>query len=431
MKENIKHLFHIIFFAVILIAILIKITDIMENKSSVIKYETFIKTDNEYDIFFLGTSHVINGVNPIYLYNDYGITSYNFGNYSSRIPETYYTLLNALNYKTPQMVVIDLYGMGYNEKVPPTSIERVHFAWDAFPISFSKVIGVYDVYNNFDDKMEMLFTLAKYHSRWTELTREDFNVPLNKYNGCEMLFEVAVGLNKTEYIVDENTLPDKYDVSMEYIQKIIELCQEKEIKVLLCWLPYRCSEEEQIDMNYGYYLSGKYNIDYLNFLKLDIVNIDTDFKDQYHLNMSGAYKVTTYLGEYISNNYNLSDYLQDEDIEAWTEKIKEYVKMKNNILESRKNVNDYLMMLSDNTYECEIFIRNIITEESKPTIYKLINNIDGIKKISDDFNDYVVYSNLSTDYSKTTYEIPDKTANVYITVYDKLTGDIVSQKIFN
>lgn len=427
MKKNIRHLLHIVVFIAILTVILIKVTDIMENKYSREKYDSFITTDEKYDIFFLGSSHMMNGIDPIKLYNDYGITSYNFGNPDSHIAQTYYTLLNAMDYKTPKMVVIDMFFIESVTKITER-IDMIHYGEDAFPLSYTKYIGINDLFDSFDDKIQMLFTLAKYHSRWTSLDREDFIVKADPFNGHKRLLTVETGLKEPEKIIDENIIPEEYTVNMEYLEKIIELCQEKDIEVLLCTIPYVFSEKKQIFQNYGYVLSEKYNIDYLNLIKFGIVDFDIDFSDKNHLNVSGADKITQFLGEYLSDNFDLQDHRSDDEIKVWSEKNKECDEIKNYSLIEQTTVNEYLMMLRYDIYECQIMLSNKITEESNPIIYKLIYNINGIKKAQYDFGNYTVYSNLSSDEL---YEASDEKADIYITVYSKATKAIVSQKEFN
>ena len=53
-------------------------TDLSQRKSSDFKYRPFFEQEEDFDIIFLGTSHVINGIFPMELWNDYGFFSYNF-----------------------------------------------------------------------------------------------------------------------------------------------------------------------------------------------------------------------------------------------------------------------------------------------------------------------------------------------------------------
>ena len=76
--------------------------------SSGFKYRPFLQEDTEYDVLFFGTSHVINGIFPMQLWNDYGITSYNFGGHANSLAMAYWTMVNAVEYHKPKVAVLDL-----------------------------------------------------------------------------------------------------------------------------------------------------------------------------------------------------------------------------------------------------------------------------------------------------------------------------------
>ena len=48
----------------------------------------------------------------------------------------------------------------------------------------------------------------------------------------------------------------------------------------------------------------------------------TDYKDLYHLNKSGAEKMTRYLGKFLAENYDLTDMRQVEG-SLWEEEMSE------------------------------------------------------------------------------------------------------------
>ena len=64
------------------------LTHLMERKDSIQKHQSFLEQEADFDVLFLGTSHVFCGIFPMELWNDYGIVSYNVAGYSSRIPTT-------------------------------------------------------------------------------------------------------------------------------------------------------------------------------------------------------------------------------------------------------------------------------------------------------------------------------------------------------
>ena len=78
-KKTIKKICGAIFAVFAVIIILAGLTTIFERKASVKKYAPFFEQEEPFDILFLGTSHVINGIIPSELYHDYGYVSFNMG----------------------------------------------------------------------------------------------------------------------------------------------------------------------------------------------------------------------------------------------------------------------------------------------------------------------------------------------------------------
>jgi hypothetical protein len=68
----------------------------MERKASDFKYANFFEQDEDFDVLFFGTSHVINGIFPMELWNDYGIVSYNFGGHGNEIATSYWDNIDAV-----------------------------------------------------------------------------------------------------------------------------------------------------------------------------------------------------------------------------------------------------------------------------------------------------------------------------------------------
>ena len=98
---------------IMLIGIAARIT---QRKESLKKYGDFIELADQVDVLFLGSSHVLNGINPIQLYTEYGITSYNMGKPGGMVTESYWMLMNALDYCTPKCVVVDLWALDRDYK---------------------------------------------------------------------------------------------------------------------------------------------------------------------------------------------------------------------------------------------------------------------------------------------------------------------------
>ena len=85
MKRKINIALKCIFFTIAVGFILYAATIVLERKDSLYKYADFfdMAKKDQIDVLFIGSSHVINAVNPAVLYNEYGYTSYNMGGHGS------------------------------------------------------------------------------------------------------------------------------------------------------------------------------------------------------------------------------------------------------------------------------------------------------------------------------------------------------------
>lgn len=121
----------------------------LENRESRLRYSSFLDDETDYDVFLLGSSHVRHGFYSMELWNDYGITSYNLAANGITLPVTYWTLVNALDYHTPKLVVIDIYD-GWPGRVCSTSWGQVKAAVDFFPLSVNKYRMIVDLFTDPD-----------------------------------------------------------------------------------------------------------------------------------------------------------------------------------------------------------------------------------------------------------------------------------------
>lgn len=297
-----KHFLQIAGFLCALLVCLNIVSNVFQVKASDNRYAPFFGQKEDYDILFLGTGHMFNGVYPMELWDDYGIVSYNLASPMSEIATSYWMLMNALDYTTPKLVVLDVYQVGNNEKVT-THTEFVHTSFDAFPISVTKIKGIYDLLDDptfiddagecpYDYKWEFIWDFGKYHSRWSELNYNDI---LNEYKSIEKGAETGLEVadpNEFEVLAQSEVLDQTDVIGFQYLEKIIEECHSRNIEVLLTYNPYPATEAEQRAANSAYAVAEKYGVNYLNFVAMDsIINYDIDCKDSdSHLNASGAKK---------------------------------------------------------------------------------------------------------------------------------------------
>ena len=283
---------------------------------------------NKHDVIILGDCEAYTSFSPIVMYENYGITSFVRGNSRQLIGQSYYILKETLKYEIPKVVVLSVGSMQYNkqEREEYNRLILDDMKWSKEKIDMIK-------YSMMEDEsiLSYIFPLLRYHNRITSLTNDDIKYLFNKevvsHNGFLINKEIkpytslpSKKLSDIEHISEDN---------LNYLQKIIDLCKENSITLILekspTLYPYWYGEYD----NTIFEIARKNNVDYYNFVN-EIKKIEFDFNtDTYdggtHLNLSGATKFTNYFANLLKNRYNLIDYRDDADISSdYKNKIERY-----------------------------------------------------------------------------------------------------------
>lgn len=383
MKQKIKIMISCILVMAGIVFISNYLSKLVEVKSSYFKNGPFYEQKEDYDVLFLGTSHVVNGIYPMELWKDYGIVSYNLGGHGYRMETIYWVLKNALDYTTPQTVVIDCLGLSIDTKVvEQENFETLqHVSFDSMPLSFNKIRAIQDIMGNSDKKMDYLWKLSLYHSRWNEISSSSFLCDTNLTKGAELRVGIAQP-KEYEPVFPAESFDDTR--SVEYLRKMIEECQERKINVVLTYLPFPADEECQREILKMKEISHEYNVPYINFVDMNLVDFQTDLYDEdSHLNPIGAKKVTPYIGQILREDYNIADHKQDLTYKGWEKDYENYVDMKMQLLRDNLTLSQYILAL-ENT-ECDIVLEIkkdslLLKDEQIVNLFKCIgidvNNFD-------------------------------------------------------
>jgi len=361
------------------------VSQVVQRKASRAKLMPYMEHADEYDVLFIGDSHDLNGIFPMELWQDYGIAAYNLASIGNTLPVSYWSMMNALQFAQPELMVIGVKDVEKHYKLTGSSGD-VHTALDAYPLTFTKIRAIEDLMNEpyaMDDagdyyadlKWEYYFTLGKYHARWHEVTRADFAPAYNRQKGAEMAVNVAV---PNDYdIIDENQCDEESGWGYTYLRMMIEECQRRGIEVMLVHLPYPSTETEQMAANAVYWIAEEYGVDYIDFVSLDqVVDYETDCYDAFsHLNPSGARKVTDYLGRYLRDWYDLPDRRQDPAYAHWHEDYRDYMRYKTGHLNGQSELDDLLMLLHDSSFSVSIAVREGAACYGDGQFIRLMHNI--------------------------------------------------------
>lgn len=372
-------------FCAALLCTLAFVSRTVERKASVNRLKPFIDRAQEIDVLFAGDSHVVNDVFPMELWRDYGIASYNIASYGNTLPVTYWTVMNALDYAEPELVVIGVMDADKEYKLTGSSSD-VHTAFDGYPLTRTKIRAIEDLMadsyeidddGNFyaDMRWEYYFTLGKYHTRWSELDEGDFHYSPNGQKGAQ--FAIGVAEPNDYEIIDGGLASEEKGWGFIYLRRLIEELQGRGIDVLLVNLPYPASAEQQEAANAVYYVAQDYGVEYIDFVYLDqVVDYKIDCYDPTsHLNPSGARKVTDYLGRYIASHYAVLDRRGDARWAAWDADYGEYLAYKARLLGDQGSLRQLLMLLHDESFSVCVSIVEGSQAYRDAKLLRLLQNI--------------------------------------------------------
>lgn len=296
----------------------------------------YMNTEDQYDVVLIGSSHMNNSINPNILWNQYGVTSFNYATGGQPLDVSYFLLREVLKKHKNPIVVVDLYYLGLTDQYG--SEGYIRYVLDNLKFSTNKLEAIVNCTPS-KDWIYYLFPFLKYHSRWKELKKYDFH-----YDGAAYYYKKGFADGREIYgkdnmsdlsITETADLPPKTE---KYLYKIIELCKEKNLQLIFTNAPYDYTSTANMKnwhkepakmFNKVSEISKENNIPFINYcLKLDEIgfNFKSDMFNIGHLNTWGSNKVTLDLGKFLKENYDLVDHRNEEAYTQWNSDVKYYFK---------------------------------------------------------------------------------------------------------
>ena len=280
------------------------------------------------DVIFIGDCEVYENISPITLWEEYGITSYIRGSAQQLIWQSYYLMEETLRYEKPKVMVFNVLSMMYDE---PQNEAYNRMTLDGMRWSQSKVDSIKASMTEEESFLSYVFPLLRYHSRWSELSGEDFSYLFQTKKSFHQGYLMRVDVRPVTSYPSVRPLADYQfsQVCYDYLDRMVELCEANGVELVLMKAPsiYPHWYDEWDDQMEEY--AEEHGLLYINFLeRTEEVGIDfqTDTYDNgLHLNLSGAEKMAHYFGEILQDTYDLPDHRQDPETAAqWQEKVDFY-----------------------------------------------------------------------------------------------------------
>lgn len=319
MSTVFKRIISIIVLIVLIIGGLILSSNILQEKHRSMQVDTFYNLKkNSVDVLFVGSSRYVRGISPNVIYEKSGISSYNRSTELLSAQGQYLYVVDSFKTQKPKVVFLSTARLqnGYNDKRDM----HFHFGMAKARLSADKLKVALN-YENESETMkalDIMFPVFKYHYRWNQVTYRDVLSYSNiETKGQDAYWKISDLGEEDDFfkgrINEKDDTEATYDpLVKEYLDKTIKYCKENGAQVVICNTPSNTWNQEKYVASKA--VAEEHDVLFLDCnvdenLELIEENIKTDWHDQHeHLNGWGSYKLSSFIADYLEDNFELTDY---------------------------------------------------------------------------------------------------------------------------
>lgn len=277
------------------------------------------------DVQVYGSCHAYSSFDIPYFVEKTGLSSYNMSNPGEIMPATYLRMLERFEKDKPEVAVVEIWGVNAYETYDPSedilgryfqsniedipfSVEKLEVIWDFETLSFWEENFPIIKYRTrlFDfsiSKLDFDYSFKKACKMYNKDGKHDgLNEMENRFaNGGFLKYEINALLDyreKQAYVENDDILEVEADL-MEYVDKIISLCDEYDVRLIFYRAPYRSAANELRKTNFLRTYFAEKEIPFWDLEEEIDYDYQTDFRDYEHLSSVGARKSTEFLTEKI------------------------------------------------------------------------------------------------------------------------------------
>ncbi len=326
------------------------LTAVLKDKRVTFDYDTTRKAEgfyaeekNSLDFVFVGSSQMFTSVVPAVLWEEYGITSYDFGANEQPMYLSYYYIKEALKYQNPKAIVLEV---SYCNTPDYTHEGVLHINLDDLRMGPVKLEAIFDIVPK-GERLPYIFELAKYHDTWTDLDEDSLKYLVadkhNPYKGYTPSVEGHPDGGKFDEEIEKVT--DRVELAklpVTYMEKIIELCEKEGVDLLFLKTP-NDHIHNQAEYNAVGDIAAKHGVPYLDLNK--------EMAGQLHNHVFHAETITKRIGEWLKSLYEVEDKRENPEFAVWHEDAQYYYRYKELLeLNDIEAFDDYIQRLIGKDY---------------------------------------------------------------------------------
>lgn len=259
------------------------------------------------DYLVMGDSEGWASAQPMLIWRDWGYTGYNLSKAGQRLQDFYLQLKTTLETQHPQVLLLET-------DILYKSVGVIGESEGYLTTVLSQAIPFIRYHERWEDWLPELETEAQSPDLHTALRGAYFNTTLAPYTGGDY----------TQPTDAVRALPfnQRY-----FADKIVQLCQDNGIQLILYSSPSPLCWSYEMHNGIEAY-ARQHGLEYLdlNLLQQELgLDWSQDTLDQGdHVNFRGSQKVTSYLGQYLSEHTQLQDHRGQQGFEVWDTDLKRY-----------------------------------------------------------------------------------------------------------
>lgn len=264
--------------------------------------------DDSIDVIVIGDSEAYSAFSPLQMWGAQGFTSYVCATHAQEMCYGNTILHRATQDQHPKVVVIE-----------------TNTLFRRFSISAAMMRC-----------MEDAVPILEYHDRWKSLTPDDLTLDYKTtYTDLTKGFIVRRGVEAAanvdymdaDAMGEQDSLPRIPRLNLLYLHSMLDYCREIGAEPVFVSMPSTVNwNPARHDVVQS--LADETGVRYID-LNVGETRVDVDWENDTrdagdHMNLSGAKKVSAYLGSWLAEEFDLPDHRGDEDYASWDELLEWY-----------------------------------------------------------------------------------------------------------
>lgn len=258
------------------------------------------------DVLFVGSSLTYCNIIPAIFWEETGLTAWDVTGPELTVPGAYHYLVEALKTQNPRAVFIEISAALYPRYTgfTKTVIGQMPWGWNRLEMILREAEP--------ENRFGLLFPLFFYHSRWSELTRDDVQVLLEGYDrdmnaGYTYLNQYRV---PSGYVVrtDSGLDAENNARNLSYLKKIAALCREEGIIPVFYESPAASTMPPELMDPIREELAaleGTVVVNFNDYREQIGAELEGDYYDPLHYNARGAEKFSRFLARWTGENLDI------------------------------------------------------------------------------------------------------------------------------